>query len=150
MENIPDDPIPINDSFANEQLANINVSSAKVASPWFVNYANFIIGKFLPPHFTLQQRKKLFYDLRHYFWDDPFLYKNSVDGIIRRCVPENEQQAIIRDCHESPYGGHHEGDRTCAKVLQSGLYLPTLFKDCAEYVKTCDKCQRVGNIGRRN
>jgi hypothetical protein len=22
--------------------------------------------------------------------------------------------------------------------------------DCVEYVKSCDKCQRVGNIGRRN
>jgi hypothetical protein len=35
MENILNDPIPINDSFANEQLANVNVSSANVASPWF-------------------------------------------------------------------------------------------------------------------
>jgi hypothetical protein len=33
MENIPNDPIPINDSFSNEQLANINVSSIRVASP---------------------------------------------------------------------------------------------------------------------
>ena len=79
------------------------------------NYANFIVGKVLPPHFTYQQKKKFFYDLRHYFWDDPFLYKKSVDGIIRRCVPEHEQQAIIRDCHDSPYGGHHAVDRTGAK-----------------------------------
>jgi hypothetical protein len=33
MENIPNDPIPINYSFANEQLANVNVSSANAASP---------------------------------------------------------------------------------------------------------------------
>ena len=104
----------------------------------------------MPPHFTSQQRKKFFYDLRHYFWDDPFLYKKSVDGIIRRCVPEHEQQDIIRDCHSSPYGGHHAGQRTAAKVLQSGFYWPTLFKDCTEFVKSCDQCQRVGNISRRN
>jgi hypothetical protein len=30
------------------------------------------------------------------------------------------------------------------------FYWPTLFKDYIEYVKSCDKCQRVGNIGRRN
>ena len=90
IENIPIDPIPINDSFVNEQLANINVSSARVASPWFADYANFLVGKVMPPHFTSQQRKKFFYDLRHYFWDDPFLYKKSVDGIIRHCVPEYE------------------------------------------------------------
>ena len=150
MENIPIDHIPINDSFANEQLANVNVSSAIVASPWFADYANFLVGKVMPPHFNSQQRKKLFYDLKHYFWDDPFLYKKGVDGIIRRCVPEHEHQEIIKDCHASPYGGHHAGDRTAAKVLQSGFYWPTLFKDCHEFVKYSDKCQRVGNIGRRN
>jgi hypothetical protein len=73
-------------------------------------------------------------------------YKKGVDGIIRRCVPKIEQQSIIRDYHASPYGGHHAGQRTAAKVL----YWPTLFKDCAKFVNVCDKCQRVGNIGRRN
>jgi hypothetical protein len=84
MENIPDDPTPINDSSVNEQLENINVSSARVSSPWFADYAN-IVGKVMP-----SQRKKLFYDLRHYFWDDPFLYNKGVDGIIRHCVHEFE------------------------------------------------------------
>jgi hypothetical protein len=78
------------------------------------------------------------------------LYKKGVDDIIRRCVPESEQHTIITDCHASPYGGHHAGQRNAANVLQSGFYWPTLFKDCTEFVKVCDKCQRVGNIGRRH
>jgi hypothetical protein len=73
----------------------------------------------LPPTFTAKQRKKFFYDLRHYFWDDPHLYK-GVDGIMRRCVPKYEQREILRKCHGSAYGGHHAGDRTAQKVLQSG------------------------------
>jgi hypothetical protein len=52
--------------------------------------------------------------------------------------------------HASPYGGHHAGQCTAAKVLQSNFYWPALFKDCAEFVKACDKYQRVGNIVRRN
>ena len=79
-------------------------------------------SKYLPPTFTAQQRRKFFYDLRHYFWDDPHLYKEGVDGIIRRCVPEYEQQEILRKCHGTAYGGHHAGDRTAQKVLQSGFY----------------------------
>jgi hypothetical protein len=109
MENIPNDLIPINDSFPNEQLANINVSSIRVASPWFADYANFLVGNGMPPQFNSQQRKTFFYDLRHHFWDDPFWYKKGVDGIIRPCVPEIEQQDIIRDYHASLYGGHHAG-----------------------------------------
>ena len=92
------------------------------------DYANFIVSKYLPPTFSAQQRRKFFYDLKHYFWDDPHLYKEGVDGIMRRCVPEYEQQEILRKCHGSAYGGHHAGDRTAQKVLQSGFYWPTLLR----------------------
>jgi hypothetical protein len=74
-------------------LASINVTSRDL--PWYVDYANFIVSKYLPPTFTAQQRRKFIYDLRHYFWDDPHLYKR-VDGIMRRCVPEYEQQEILK------------------------------------------------------
>jgi hypothetical protein len=36
------------------------------------------------------------------------------------------------------------------KVLQSGFYWPTLFKDATKFVLSCDECQRVGNISRCN
>ena len=83
------------------------------------------------------KRKKI-YDLRHYFWDDPHLYK-GVDGVIRRCVPEHEQEQILCKCHSEAYGGHHAGDRTAHKVLQSGFYWPTLFKDARKFVLSCDE-----------
>ncbi|KAK1692196.1 hypothetical protein QYE76_008893 [Lolium multiflorum] len=113
LENIAYDPVPVNDSFPNEQLA------------------------------AIKQRRKFFYDLRHYFWDDPHLYKEGVDGILRRCVPEYEQQEILSKCHGSAYGGHHAGERTAQKVLQSGFYWPTLFKDARKFILSCDECQRV-------
>ena len=60
---MPDDPLPIDDSFHDEQLAAINVSNN---TPWYADYVNYIVAKYLPPSFTYQQKKKLFYDLRHY------------------------------------------------------------------------------------
>src|SRR3954466_83504 len=81
---------------------------------------------------------------------DLHVFKEGPDGIVRRCIPEHEQKDILRQCHDSPYEGHHAGERTAHKVLQSGSYWPTLFKDARNYVLSCDKCQRVGNISRRN
>ena len=146
LENILDDPLPINDDFPDEQL---NVISTSHSTPWYADYANYIVAKFIPPSFTYQQKKKVFYDLRHYFWDDPHLYKEGVDGVIRRCVPEHEHEQILRKCHSESYGGHHARDRTAHKVLQSGFYWPTLFKDARKFVLSCDECQRIGNISRR-
>ena len=55
LENILDDPQPINDSFPDEQLAAINVSHN---TPWYVDYANYIVATYIPPSFTYQQKKK--------------------------------------------------------------------------------------------
>jgi hypothetical protein len=50
LENIYFDPVHVNDSFSNEQLALINVTSRDI--PWYADYANFIVSKYLPPTFT--------------------------------------------------------------------------------------------------
>ena len=54
LENILDDPQPINHSFPDEQLAAINVSHS---TPWYANYANYIFAKYIRPSFTYQQKK---------------------------------------------------------------------------------------------
>ncbi|HYP43423.1 MAG TPA: integrase zinc binding domain-containing protein, partial [Candidatus Nitrosocosmicus sp.] len=40
--------------------------------------------------------------------------------------------------------------KTTYKIMQSGFYWPTIFRYVNAYIKTCDRCQRVGNISRRN
>ncbi|RVW47811.1 Retrovirus-related Pol polyprotein from transposon 17.6 [Vitis vinifera] len=49
--------------------------------------------------------------------------------IIRKCVPEEEQQGILSHCHENACGGHFASQKTAMKVLQSGFTWPSLFKD---------------------
>ena len=94
--------------------------------------------------------RKLRTNCRLYIWDDPLLYRRGADLIIRRCVLETEEGGIMEKCHASPYEGHFVGDKTSQKILQLGFYWPTIFKDCFEWVKHCDACQRMGNLSRRN
>ncbi|PIN10857.1 DNA-directed DNA polymerase [Handroanthus impetiginosus] len=60
-----------------------------------------------------------------------------------------EMNDILEQCHASPYGGHFQGGRTVAKILQFGFYWPNLFKDTHLFIANCDICQREGNISRR-
>ena len=46
--------------------------------------------------------------------------------------------------------GHFRAKRTSLKLLEGGFYWPTLFKDAFIFCKSCDRCQRVGNLGVRN
>ncbi|XP_062093825.1 uncharacterized protein LOC133799849 [Humulus lupulus] len=113
--------VPIKETFPNEQL--FEVSQSHVV-PWFADLANYLASGIMPQELTSQQKKKFLHDVRHYFWEEPYLFKQCVDQMIRRCVPEQEMEDILRHCHSSPCGGHFGGNRTASK--------------------------RVGNISRRN
>ena len=135
----------IEENFPDEQLFLLSIQT-----PWYANIVNYLACGIMPYGFSNQQKIKSRTDSRFYIWDDPLLFRREAYMIIRRCVPKTEQGEIIDKCHASPYGGHFAGDRTTHKILQSGFYWPTLFKDYFEWVKHCDKCQRIGNISRRN
>ena len=137
------DDVPVNDEFPDEKLFAIE---DKREVPWFADYVNYLVAKVIPLEFNYQQKKRFFAHLKHYYWEEPILYRHCADHVIRRCVPEDEMHSILNHCHTLPCGGHFGGQRTAAKVLQSGFYWPSLFKDAHQFISTCDKCQRMGNI----
>nr|GEW03801.1 reverse transcriptase domain-containing protein [Tanacetum cinerariifolium] len=89
-------------------------------------------------------------DVRHYFWDDPYLFKTCADQVIRRCVAGQEALDILVACHSGPTGGHYGANYTAKKVFDSGFYWPTIYKDAFELVKHCDSCQRQGKISQKD
>ena len=58
--------------------------------------------------------------------------------------------SILNHCHTLSCGGHFGGQRIAAKVLQSGFYWLSLFKDVHQFVSTCDKCHIMGGISKRD
>ena len=141
------DEVQVNDDFPDEQLLAIE---DKRAVPWFVDYVNYLVAKVVPPEFNYQQKKRFFAHLKHYYWEELILYRHCANPVIQRCVPEDEMNNILNHCHTLPCGGHFGGQRTAAKVIQSGFYCPTLFKDAHHFISTCDKCQQMGGISRKD
>lgn len=62
----------------------------------------------------------------------------------------HEWDNILWEFHAGVVGGHVGGKATSRKVLQDGLWWPSLFKDAKEYVKGCDIFQQVGRPSRQD
>ncbi|KAB2608529.1 hypothetical protein D8674_011697 [Pyrus ussuriensis x Pyrus communis] len=138
-------PLPLNESFPDEQLLVIQEKE-----PWYADFVNYLVCGIIRNDLSFQERKKFLAMVKHYVWDEPYLFKYCPDQIIRRCVPESEQQSILMFSHTLACGGHFGAKKTSLKVLQSGFFWPTLFKDAFDFCSKCDRCQKMGNISRRN
>ncbi|GJR47198.1 reverse transcriptase domain-containing protein [Tanacetum coccineum] len=120
------------------------------STPWFADFANYHAGNFIVKGMSSQQKNKFFKDVKHYFWDDPFLFKICADQVIRRCVSGQEAFDILKACHSGPTGGHYGANYTAKKIFDSGFYWPTIYKDAHDFVTRCDICQRQGKISQRD
>nr|GEU45204.1 reverse transcriptase domain-containing protein [Tanacetum cinerariifolium] len=107
----------INENFSLETLGKISSGS----TPWFANFTNFHAGNFIVKWMSSQQKKKFFKDVKHYFWDDPYLFWIYADQIIRRCVHGQKAYDILKACHEGPTGGHHGANFTAKKVFNARI-----------------------------
>ncbi|GJY68183.1 reverse transcriptase domain-containing protein [Tanacetum coccineum] len=143
------DPKEVNEKFPLETL-NMVTFRGDSSTPWFADYANYHAGKFIVIGMSSQQKNKFFKDVKHYFWDDPFLFKICADQVIRRCIAGQEVVDILTACHSGPTGGHYGANYTAKKVFDSGFYWPTIYKDAHDLVTRCDTCQRQGKISQRD
>ncbi|GJR60359.1 reverse transcriptase domain-containing protein [Tanacetum coccineum] len=138
--------LEVDDNFPGETLMEINTKE----EPWFADFANYLVGNIIPKGTTYQQKNKFFSDLKHYFWEEPYLFKVCSDGMIRRCISGPETRTILDQCHHGPTGGHYGPNITAKKVLDSGFYWPTIIKEAHTLVRLCEACQKTRNISKRD
>ena len=140
-----EEPMPLDDSFPDEQLF-----ATTLPPPWYADICNYLVTEKFPPGYTRAQKDKVKKEAKRYVWDEPYLWKYCADQMIRRCVQKSEVPSILAFCHSEACGGHFGPKRTARKVLDSGFYWPSLFADSYMFCKTCENCQKVGNITARD
>ncbi|GKC65215.1 reverse transcriptase domain-containing protein [Tanacetum coccineum] len=118
LEELKDDDI--DDNLPDETLMNVS-STEEDKIPWFVDFANYLVGRIL--------RKGLTY-AQHVFMGA-------------------ETQKILDECHHGPTGGHYGPSITAKKVFDAGFYWPTIFKEAHTLVQNCDACQCSGSLSPR-
>nr|GEW81514.1 reverse transcriptase domain-containing protein [Tanacetum cinerariifolium] len=88
------DPKEINESFPLETL-NLVSTRGNSSTPWFADFANYHVGNFVVNGMSSQHKSKFFKDVKHYFWDDPFLFKICADQVIRRLYRLDDESPKI-------------------------------------------------------
>ena len=130
-----EEPTGINDELPNSHLFHIEAVPEELEE-----ISQFLETGQAPEGLNTKKKQILAMKDAPYSLINGFLYKMELDGILRRCVPEHEQDHIIHEAHYGPAGGHFQVDTTAKKIQQSGLWWPTLHKDCKSFVSRCDKC----------
>nr|GEV88850.1 hypothetical protein [Tanacetum cinerariifolium] len=80
------DDSEVNENFPGETLMEIDTKDDK----WFTDFANYLVSDIIPKGMTYQQKNKFFSDIKHYFWEEPYLFKICSDVMIRYCVSRLE------------------------------------------------------------
>ena len=64
-------------------------------APQYADFVNYLVSGVIPYNLNSQGQKRFKHEAQKYFWDDPLLFKQCVDQVIRRCVREEEQQEVL-------------------------------------------------------
>ncbi|XP_062155200.1 uncharacterized protein LOC133863258 [Alnus glutinosa] len=94
-----EDVVPIAETFLDKQLMNISQTHA----PWFADIVNYLVTGQMHSHWTRHDRSKFLAKVKHFFWDDPYLFKYCPDQIIRRCILKSDQQNVLSFCHDHAF-----------------------------------------------
>lgn len=98
-------------------------------------------------HHELENKR---WDLRlkvtkYYHTQDGIGWKNP-DGIILKCISEEESHLILKEFHYRHCCGHYPAHTIAHKILRASYYFPTIFKDSYSYVRTFHPCHLIVRI----
>ncbi|KAM2060462.1 hypothetical protein ACFX1T_045650 [Malus domestica] len=74
------------------------------------------------------------------------LYRRSFEGILLRCLGEEEVNQAMEEAHSGVCGAHQSGPKLHFQLKRMGYYWPSMVNDCLEYAKRCQACQFHANF----
>ena len=77
---------------------------------------------------------------------DAALYRRTADGLLLKCLNEDEARVAMGEVHDGLCGTHQSAHKMKWMLRRAGFYWPTMINDCFRYYKGCEACQKFGDI----
>jgi hypothetical protein len=121
--------------------------------PWYKNLVYYLRYQKCPNDLDTHQRRRLHIESSRYIILGDFLFRRYVNGILLRCVNNEEEHKLLQETHRSSdsvihVGGHFSAKATAFKIIKKGYYWPSIFRDSYNFSRSCDKCQKF--IGKEH
>ncbi|XP_049399702.1 uncharacterized protein LOC125863722 [Solanum stenotomum] len=82
----------------------------------------------------------------HFLYYKDTLYRRSFEGVLLRCLGEEEAIQALQEPHSGVCGSHQSGPKLHFHIKRMGYYWPTMVNDCLDYARRCDACQFHANF----
>jgi hypothetical protein len=108
---------------------------------WYSNIIYYLKNLSCPDHLVDYKRRAMRLKAMKYCLTENSLGWKDPDGVLLRCMNQEEANEQLKELHSEHCGGHFAACTTAQKILRDGYYWPTLFVDTHQYVRSCQPCQ---------
>ncbi len=95
---------------------------------------------------TLKADRKIRRQAFKYTLLDGDLYRRNIDGVLLKCLDEDQSKVAMGEVHEGICGTHQSAHKMNWLLRRAGFYWPKMIDDCFKYYRRCEACQRFGNV----
>jgi len=92
--------------------------------------------------------RRIRFQTTKYVLPEDELYYRTIDGVLLRCLGNDEAKSLMGEIHEGVCGAHQSAFKIKWMIRRNGYYWPTILEDCFKYFKGCPGCQKFSNIQR--
>jgi hypothetical protein len=113
--------------------------------PWYKNLVYYLQNQRCPDKLDTHQIRRLHLESARYVIIGDLLFRRSIDGVLLRCINNEEAQKLLQETHGSSnfvihVGGHFSAKTIAFKIIIKVYYWPSIFRDSYVFSRSCDKC----------
>jgi hypothetical protein len=106
---------------------------------WISEIQDYLKENILPEdHVSAERIVRL---AKRYAMVEGGLYRRGANGILMRCITQEEGRELLTEIHGGECGSHSSSRMLVGKVFRHGFYWPTALQDAAKLVKSYEACQ---------